>query len=172
MPTPFDDQLDASVAEARERDASRLGPRERAVELLVGGGFLAVAVALVLFGLDGAPFDWGAAAIAVVALAAVSRVEFDVGVAYTRPLQLVLVPMLFILPAAAVPLCVAAALTLAKAPETLMGRRPLGRVLMAAGDSWFAVGPAVVFLIATPGAPDGRDWPIYLAALLSQFVID
>src|SRR5436190_8818362 len=174
MPTPLDHQLDAehSLAAAREREARPLAPRERAVELVVGGGFLAVASALAALGVKGGSVDWSAAAICVFALAAVSRVEFDVGVAYTRPLQLVLVPMFFLLPPAAVPLCVATALTLAKTPEALLGRRPLGRALMATGDSWFAIGPALVFLAASPGAPDGRDWPIYLVALLSQFVLD
>jgi len=106
MPTPLDHQLDAehSLAAAREREARPLAPRERAVELVVGGGFLAVASALAALGVKGGSVDWSAAAICVFALAAVSRVEFDVGVAYTRPLQLVLVPMFFLLPPAAVPL--------------------------------------------------------------------
>ena len=174
MPTPLDHQLDAqqSLAQARERETARLAPRERAVEIVVGGGLVAAAVALAALALPDGSFRWEAAAICVVTLAAVSRVEFDVGVAYTRPLQLVLVPMLFLVPAAAVPLCVAAALTLAKTPEMLLGRRPIGRVLMATGDSWFAIGPALVFLAASPGSPDGRDWPIYLAALGAQFAVD
>src|SRR3954463_8455902 len=174
MPTPFDHQLDLqqALAQAREREATPLAPRERAVEFLVGGGLVALAAALAAFGVSGDTFDWSAAAICILALAAVSRVEFDVGVAYTRPLQLVLVPMLFLLPAASVPLCVAAAITLAKTPEMLLGRRPIGRVLMATGDSWFAIGPALVFLAASPGNPDGHDWPIYLAALVAQFALD
>jgi HD-GYP domain-containing protein (c-di-GMP phosphodiesterase class II) len=170
MTTPVDPQLEAQ--QSREREATGLGCRERAVELVFGGAFLAVAAALLLTELDRAAFDWGSAAIAIFALAAVSRVEFDAGVAYTRPLQLVLVPMLFLLPAAAVPLCVAVALTLAKLPESLVGKRPLGRALMSIGDSWFAVGPALVFLVASPGAPDGRDWPVYVAALAAQFAVD
>src|SRR3954453_18669023 len=174
MPTPLDHQLDAQQAlmQAREREAAPLSPRERAVELVVGGGFIAAAVALAVLALPSGSFHWGAASICVLALAAVSRLDFDVGVAYTRPLQIVLVPMLFLVPAAAVPLCVAAAPPLAKTPEMLLGRRPPGRVLMAAGDSWFAFGPALVFLAASPGSPDGRDWPIYLAALAAQFTLD
>src|SRR3954470_9651346 len=163
MPTPLDHQLDAqqSLARARAREAAPLAPRERAVEFVVGGGLVAAAVALAALALPSGSFHWGAAAICVVTLAAISRVEFDVGVAYTRPLQLVLVPMLFLLPPGAVPVCVAAALTLAKTPEWLLGRRPIGRVLMATGDSWFAIGPVLVFLATSPGVPDGTDWPIY-----------
>src|SRR3954469_20932141 len=142
MPTPLDHQLESqqSLAESRVREATRLAPRERAVELVFGGAFLAAAAALLLTGVDGKSFDPGAAAITIFTLAVVSRVEFDAGAAYTRPLQLVLVPMLFLLPAATVPLCVAVALTLAKLPEALVRKRPLGRALMSVGDSWFALG--------------------------------
>jgi HD-GYP domain-containing protein (c-di-GMP phosphodiesterase class II) len=84
----------------------------------------------------------------------------------------VLIPMLFVLPAESVPLCVAAALILGKLPEVLLRRRPAGRLLMAAGDSWFAIGPALVFAIASPGAPDGNDWPVYVLALAAQLVFD
>jgi HD-GYP domain-containing protein (c-di-GMP phosphodiesterase class II) len=80
--------------------------------------------------------------------------------------------MLFVVPARTLPLCVAAALVLAKVPEASLGRRPWGKVLMRVGDSWFAVGPALVFLVASPGRPDGHDWPIYLAALGAQFAFD
>jgi putative nucleotidyltransferase with HDIG domain len=88
------------------------------------------------------------------------------------PLQLVLVPMLFVLPPAAVPLCVVAGLMLGKLPEVLLGRRPPGRLLMAFGDSWFALGPALVFAAFAPGPPDGHDWAIYLLALAAQFGFD
>src|SRR3954454_17073931 len=174
MPTPLDHQLDAqqSLAQARERETAPLAPRERAVEIVVGGGLVAAAVALAALALPNGALQWDAAVICVVTLDAVSRVEFDVGVAYTRPLQIVLVPMLFLVLAAAVPLCVAAALTLAKTPEMLLWRRAPGRVFMAAGESWFAFGPALVFLASSPGNPDGRDWPIYLAALVAQFAFD
>jgi putative nucleotidyltransferase with HDIG domain len=80
--------------------------------------------------------------------------------------------MLFVLPAPAVPLCVAVALMLPKLGDALLGRRPIGRSFMAFGDSWFALAPALVFTAAGMRAPDGHDWPLYLAALLAQFAID
>jgi putative nucleotidyltransferase with HDIG domain len=174
MPTPLDHQLETqhSLAEARERDVTPLGPRERRVELAAGGGFLAAAVAFVVLNGGAAGLDWASLAITVFALAAVSRIEFEVGTTYMLPVELVLVPMLFVLPPAVVPLCVAVALVLAKVPEAVLGRRPWGKVLMRIGDSWFAVGPALVFLAASPGRPDGHDWPIYLAALAAQFAFD
>jgi HD-GYP domain-containing protein (c-di-GMP phosphodiesterase class II) len=174
MPSRLEHQPAAqqSLEESRVREMSRLSPRERFVEIGAGGGFLVTAVTLLLLEGDRGRLDWSAVLIVVLSLAAVSRVEFEVGSTYTMPLQLVLVPMLFIVPPAALPLCVAVALVLGKAPEVLFGRRPLGRVLMKVADSWFAVGPALVFLIASPGRPDGHDWPIYLAALAAQFAFD
>jgi putative nucleotidyltransferase with HDIG domain len=160
-----------ALEEWRVREVSPLTPRERIVELAAGGGFLVAAGALLLLG-RAAAFDGGPALIAVIALAALSRIEFEVGSNYMIPTELVLVPMLFVVPPAAAPLCVAAALALGKVPEALLGRRPWGKVLMRLGDSWFALGPALVFLAASPGHPDGHDWPIYLAALAAQFAFD
>jgi HD-GYP domain-containing protein (c-di-GMP phosphodiesterase class II) len=174
MPSRLEYQPDAqrTLEESRVRETSRLSARERLVEIGAGGSFLATAVALWLLEGTANRLDWGALIVAVLSLAAVSRVEFEVGSTYTMPLQLVLVPMLFLVPPAALPLCVAAALVLGKTPEALVGRRPSGRVLMKIADSWFAVGPALVFLIAAPGRPDGHDWPVYVAALGAQFAFD
>jgi HD-GYP domain-containing protein (c-di-GMP phosphodiesterase class II) len=160
------------LEESRVRRESRVSPRERLVEVVVGGGFTAAAVALLLATDSARPLDWGAAVITVAALALASRVAFEVGSTYTVPLQLVLVPMLFVLPPEAVAPCVAAGLTLGKLPEVLVGRRPPGRLLMALGDSWFALGPALVFAVAAPGRPDGGDWPVYVLALAAQFGFD
>jgi HD-GYP domain-containing protein (c-di-GMP phosphodiesterase class II) len=162
----------ASYEEARTRRVSRLTRRERAVEVAIGGSFLLAALALVLLGDGMRPFRWADAAIAIVSLGAASMVVFEVGSTYTMPVQLAFVPMLFVLPAPAVPLCVAAALMLPKVADALLGRRPIGRSLMAFGDSWFALAPALLFTLAGAGSPDGRDWPLYVAALLAQFAID
>jgi HD-GYP domain-containing protein (c-di-GMP phosphodiesterase class II) len=156
----------------RVREVSPLAARERVVELGVSAAFLATAAALLLSAMPAGGFDWAGALITTFALAAVSRIEFEVGSNYMIPTELVLVPMLFVVPPAALPLCVAVALVLAKVPEALLGRRPWGKVLMRVADSWFAVGPALVFLAASPGRPDGHDWPIYLAALGAQFALD
>jgi putative nucleotidyltransferase with HDIG domain len=173
LPSPDQQSPDVQRAleQSRDRQTSRLSPRERAVETLIGGGFAAAALGLILvFG--GGAVDWPTAAVAVVALAAASRVVFDVAASYTTPLQLVLVPMLFLVPPATVPLFVALGLALGKLPEVALGRLAPGRVLLSLGDSWCAVGPALVFAIARPGAPDGHDWPVYVAALASQLACD
>jgi putative nucleotidyltransferase with HDIG domain len=163
--------VEQALEASQARRQSGLTRRERAVEAVVGGGFLAVAAAFLVLA-PTAGLDLAAAPIVVVALAAASLVTFDVASAYTMPLQMAFVPMLFVLPAGVVPLCVAAGLLLGRLVTLAAERRPPSRALMAVGDSWFAVGAALVFAIAQPGAPDGRDLPVYLAALAAQFAGD
>ena len=46
------------------------------------------------------------------------------------------------------------------------------RVLQSLGDSWYAIGPALVLSLAAPGGVDWTSWPIYVAALGAQFAVD
>src|SRR3954471_23103344 len=94
------------LEQARRRSLRRLDRRERLVELAVGGGFLLSALALAILGDSGRSFEWPTAAMIVIALGAASMVTFEVGATYTMPVQLVFVPMLFVLPAETVPLLV------------------------------------------------------------------
>jgi HD-GYP domain-containing protein (c-di-GMP phosphodiesterase class II) len=160
------------LEQARRRRVRPLDGRERLVELVVGGGFAVAAAALAVLGGGTSGFDWSSAAMAVLVLAAASMVTFEVGATYTMPVELVFIPMLFVLPPAVVPLCVAIALTLPKLCAGVAGRRPLDRAFMAFGDSWFAMGPALVLVAAGPGGPSGQRWPVYVAALAAQFAVD
>jgi putative nucleotidyltransferase with HDIG domain len=162
----------ARLEESRARQWSPLTRRERLVEMAVGGTFVAASTALLLLGSHGQPVQWRNLVIAVLALAVVSRVEFEVGSCYTMPLQLVLVPMLFLVPPSLFAPCVAVALLAGKLPEVFMAKRSPGRALLAVGDAFFALGPALVFVVAAPGPPQGDAWPTYLLALAAQFLFD
>ncbi len=70
------------------------------------------------------------------------------------------------------PLLVAIGLTIGLAPAIASRRVHVSRVLTAPGNTWYALGPALVFVLADPGAPSLGDWPIYLAALTAQFAVD
>ncbi len=94
--------------------------------------------------------------------------QFDIGAGFTVPTQAVFVPMLFALPVSLVPLLVALSLALGMAPAILRGSMPVSRVLNVPGNSWFALGPAVVLALAHDHSPDGR-WGILLLALSAQF---
>ena len=111
-------------------------------------------------------------ALLVVSYAVLSRVEFELGSGTVLPTELVLVPMLFLVPAAEVPLLVALAFILGGLPDMLRGRLHAARILVRLAYSWHSIGPALVFLIANPGAPSWHDWPIYALALGSQFALD
>jgi HD-GYP domain-containing protein (c-di-GMP phosphodiesterase class II) len=114
----------------------------------------------------------GVAAALVLAYALLSRVEFEIGGGSAVPTQLALVPMLFVLPAAWVPLAVAAGYLLASLVDLARGTLHLQRVLVLMSSSWYAVGPALVLILA--GEPDAawQDWPLYLTALGAQFAFD
>src|SRR5205085_5403387 len=130
-------------------------------EMLVAVAFLVVAVALAVL----APGRGGGApavALLFTALYAVtSRIEFDVAAGYGMPTQLVLVPMLYAVPPGWVPLLVAGGFVLGKLPSYVGGSRSSDRVIEAVANSWHAVGPAAVFVLAgVVGGPRWSQWPV------------
>jgi HD-GYP domain-containing protein (c-di-GMP phosphodiesterase class II) len=156
--------------EARCRVSGPLQPRELRGELVTGLAFLGVAV--VLFA-DAAKDENPLLAVALlVAYALASHIRFDVGAGYTVPTQLALVPMLLLLPPQAVPLLVLGGNLLSELPDYVRGRRHPQRALVAFGNSWHAVGPALVLMAAGQPSLDIKHWPVYLAALLAQFAFD
>ena len=158
--------------EGRERQASE---RELLVDAVAGALFVVAATALLLAG-GGVHLHAGAAAgtaallIAVYAL--VARIEFPVGAGYVVPTQLVLVPMLLVLPPAAVPAAVGAGMVLGNAVDWMFGRVPPRRVLSAVPDSWHAVGPAVVLLLAGSPTIGFDQLPLLAVALAAGCLVD
>jgi len=154
--------------EARSR---RLPRRELLTALAAGGLFLLAAGALLLPHGATTGFDPIVAATLVGLYTLVSRVEFPVGAGYVVPSQLVLVPMLVLLPPATVPPLVCAGLIVARL-SNWAGRGSAQRVLFSIADAWHALGPAAVLLLA--GAPqlDLANLPLLGAALLCGFLFD
>src|SRR5437867_7272977 len=100
------------VEAARTRRARALADRDLRASLVVGGAFLAATLALAaLLSSQRSPTPFEVVGF-VVAYAFVARVEFEVGPGMAVPTQLVLVPMLFVLPLGVVPACVACGLAL------------------------------------------------------------
>ena len=155
-----------------ESSVAPLSSRERLVEGLAAAAFLAVVIPLAVLTDSGEPFRPAVAIALVAAYALASRVQFAIGFGYTAPTQLIFVPMLFVLPPAVVPLLVLAGNALASAPDYLSRNKHPDRALLVVGDSWHAVGPALVFVAAGAGDFAWADWPIYLAALGAQFSFD
>jgi signal transduction histidine kinase len=169
---PSTEAVEQLLEAGRSSGARALDRREAAAELLVGGAFLVAAAAMAFLLPSDRPLEIGELLVFVLAYAAATRIQFDVGAGYVPPTQLVLVPMLFALPAYSVPLVVATGLLLGDVPDYVMGRRHGSRAVKGLGDSWHAVGPALVLGIAGTGAPAWQDWPVYLAALAAQVGCD
>ncbi|MBA3433359.1 MAG: GGDEF domain-containing protein [Actinobacteria bacterium] len=164
---------DASeIADARERRHSRLLGRERTVTLLLGSAFVFTATACAALIPSSRPFSVTVAALLVVVYAVVSQVEFEIGPGSAVPTQLVLVPMLFVLPLGAVPLCVAGGLLLGGVFERLRARRHGERVAVLLCSSWHSVGPALVIGVLAPGAPRWEHVSVYVLAFVAQCGLD
>ena len=159
------------VKDARDRNARPLENRERVGEAILAAGFMLVAIPMAfLFGSE--PADPTTAALLVAGFVIASRIKFETGAGYTNPTQLVFVPMLFLLPAASVPLFVAAANLIGELPDYLTGKRNPERALVTLGDCWYAIAPAAVLVVAGAESAVLTDWPIFVVALVAQFVSD
>jgi HD-GYP domain-containing protein (c-di-GMP phosphodiesterase class II) len=165
-------EADALIERARERASTPLGDRDRLASLLLGGSFLAVSVALAVVVNSSREAGISTVLVFVVSYAVASRVDFEIGTGSAVPTQLVLVPMLALLPVQYVPLCVLAGLLLGGLPEYVRGRVPLDRSVLRFVNSWHAVGPVLVLVAAGQPAPTLRHLPIYGLALAAQFAFD
>src|SRR4051812_45966958 len=159
------------LAQSRARPQQDLSSRELLNELGFGGAFLIAATALAAFS-DPQPFELDTALLVLIGMVLGARVVFEVGSAYTMPIQLAFVPALFVLPPASVPLLVAAALVVARSFDVVQGQLHMTRILNAFGDAWFSIGPALVVVIA--GSPSAKTVAagVLPAAFASQFVTD
>jgi putative nucleotidyltransferase with HDIG domain len=167
----LDPEADGLILASRERVAGRLADRDRAATALLAGAFVAASMALAL-GLDSARTPsllvlLGLAAAYVFAL----RIEFEIGTGSAIPTQLVLVPMLFLLPLGAVPLVVAGCLVAGYLLDSRDGVH-LDRVLLRLVNAWHALGPALVLGLAGESAPSWDHVWLYALALGAQWSFD
>ena len=169
--TPHTD-AEQLFARGRNRSQVRARGRERAVEQLTGGAFLLVAVAMALY--LGSPRSLDVVTVATLGVAYViaCRAKFDIADGYTVPTELVLVPMLFLLPTPVVPLVVSLSWLLGRLIDYATGRTSVHRAFHVFGDCWHAVGPALVIALAGAQVFSWDSWPVYLLALLAQFAFD
>src|SRR5919202_6201300 len=165
---------DESLIEAtRERVGRGLRGRELAFTSVAAVAFVAVATTLAATLPTERGVSPAVAAVLVVAYALALRVEFEVAIGAAVPSQLVLVPMLFLLPARDVPLFVAAGYFVAYLPNHFRRAWHPNRLLVHLASSWYAVGPAVVLALAGEPSPDWRrHGGIFVGALAAQFALD
>jgi HD-GYP domain-containing protein (c-di-GMP phosphodiesterase class II) len=167
-------EVERLIVETRERIRFGLLPRDRVVSFALAAGFIAASLAFVATTHTTRHPGVLTVLLYTALYGLLSRITFEVGVGYAIPIQLVLVPMLFVLPLPWVPLCVAAACILRDPEVLLTGRLTPSRLALRIASSWHALGPAVVLAFAAAPAnraPSWSAWPIYLAALAAQFVL-
>ena len=153
------------------RRAQRLASTDRQAELAVGGGFLLGALSLAIFAPQIGHLELWLAFAYLASAAAATQVRFDIAGGITVPIQVVFVPMLLAIPAALTPLLLMAAWAAGMLPAVLAGRLAPSRLLTAPGNSWFALGPALVLVLSGDHHP--IDHPAVLAlALSAQFAGD
>jgi HD-GYP domain-containing protein (c-di-GMP phosphodiesterase class II) len=160
------------IEEQRARRLNRIARRERLSLLISAGAFLLCAVAMAgLVPTDRSP---GAVAtlVLICAYALAFRLHFEIATGSAVPTQLVLVPMLFVLPTGIVPIAVAAGVILSSLTEYAGGGLHFERVFMRLVNCWHAIGPALVLALAGEPVPNLGHWPLYLAALGAQFALD
>jgi putative nucleotidyltransferase with HDIG domain len=167
-----DPYVEELLGNASGRAAAPLPRRDLCAELACGALLLAAVAALALL----APSERALEPIAALGLIAVfavaQQVQFEVGIGYTVPTQLVLMPMLILAPPALVPLLVAAGLLAGRLPSYLRGEVHVSRVAFVLPDAFYAVGPALVMALLGPAHVGLEDWPVLAVALGAQAVCD
>src|SRR3954454_18365428 len=159
-------------AESLVDEEAHLTRAEIRAESVVAGGLLAAI--LVLFLVD--PHAHGAdpwlfgLSVALLALSHAARI--DLPFAWTAPVQLALVPVLFLLPAWLVPVSMMSAVVIARIPDVVQGRTAPARLLLSPGNAWFTVGAAAVLLAAGSPTPQEAGLPLLALMLCGQVVTD
>jgi HD-GYP domain-containing protein (c-di-GMP phosphodiesterase class II) len=176
LTTPGDAQSSLAVEELT-RDArdlfeqGRLERRARAAFSTVAIVLVAVAAVSAVFLRRGPHFSWTTAVVYLLLYAVVSRVEFEIGTGAAIPTELVLVPMLFALPVGVVPAVVALGLV-AGALANRSTPVSLDRLILLVASATQTLGPTLVLALAGGTPLRWSAWPIYLAALASQFAVE
>jgi putative nucleotidyltransferase with HDIG domain len=171
-PRLLDPEEQRVIEERRARRLHRLARRELFSFVVSAAGFAAAGTLLAVLVPSHRHPSVGVVVLLVAAYAAAFRLDFEIGSGSTVPTELVLVPMLFVLPLGWVPFAVAAGVMLGSLDEHVRGSLSLARVPMRLVVAWHAVGPAIVLGIVGERGPRLSDWPLYLLALLSQFAVD
>lgn len=160
------------VVEARARRARPTSARDLATSSFLAGSFLLSAILLAANLPDDRPLSVPSLVALVFGYALVSRVDLEVGTSSAIPVQLVFVPMLFLLPLPVVPLAVAAGNVLGALPELLDGTvHPTWATVLVA-RSWFSLGPVLVLSLVPAHGWSWDSAPVYLWALASQLAFD
>ena len=145
---------------------------EARIELLLVIGLAAAIAGLYVAAPAGSTADPPLFALSVALIALVHFARFDLRLAWTAPVQLAVVPTLFLLPPWLVPVAMAAGIVVSRVPAVVRGEAEPTRLLLCPGNAWFTVGPAAVLVAAgSPGAAEAGFF-VLVAMLAAQIGTD
>jgi HD-GYP domain-containing protein (c-di-GMP phosphodiesterase class II) len=168
----LDLDVQRSIEERRAWRLRELAAGERTSLAISNALLVAVVVAAVVLIPSERPLSVLSIALLVGAYAVAFGFDFEIGIGSVVPTQLVLVPMLFVLPVGIVPLAVLLAIMTASTVDVARGRLHPGRLPLRFSSAWHAVGPALVLGLAGESDPTLSAVPLYALALLAQFAFD
>jgi HD-GYP domain-containing protein (c-di-GMP phosphodiesterase class II) len=160
------------IAAMRERRPHGLAGRDLQFSLVAAAGFAVfatLAALLVHSTVDASPL---VIVTIIGAYALAATVEFEVGDGSAVPTELILVPMLFVIPLGLVPACVMAGLLLADVPRYVRREAHPERAVVLFVSGWHVAGPVIVLAAFGETTPQLSHWPVYALALLAQFAFD
>jgi HD-GYP domain-containing protein (c-di-GMP phosphodiesterase class II) len=170
----YETRADESLLQlGQQRHLASDDPRRlRITETSAAAVFIALGVALAVFGASDRSLSISALVVSVVAYLVAEHVRYPVGSAWTAPTQLVFVPMLFVLPTPYVPLVVGACSLADQVPNALRGQLSATRAFARIADAFYAVGPVVVLMLFDAQIFAWSNLPIYLLAFVAQVGFD
>jgi len=168
----FDPALEEQIAAGRQRDRSRLVGREAFGRAVLVALFLVTALPVAAFADSDRSAPWWLYGGFVLAYAVFSSIHIEVGSGIAVPTELVLVPMLFELPAHYVPLVVAVGLLAQALPSVARGGLSIGRAAVLPANALFSVAPACVMLVAGEPQANSDEAVVLALVLIAQFAAD
>jgi HD-GYP domain-containing protein (c-di-GMP phosphodiesterase class II) len=169
----LDPAVEDAIGDLRARQPRSLARSEMLSSLVLGGGFLvATVLAVLLLPASQRQPDALVVVLLVAAYGISFRLDFEVGTGSAVPTQLVLVPMLFVVPLAWVPALAAAGILLGGAIDFMRSEVHLERAFLPLVNGWYVFGPIAVLSAAGEAPPALASVPLYIAALAAQFAVD
>jgi HD-GYP domain-containing protein (c-di-GMP phosphodiesterase class II) len=169
----LDPAVEHAIGDLRARRPRSLAARERFSAFVLGGAFLAAAaLTAALLPSSDRHADALVVVLFVAAYGAAFRLDFEVGTGFAVPTQLVLVPMLFVVPLAWVPSLVAGGILLGGVIDYARRAIHIERVFLSLVNGWYVFGPVAVLSAAGEAPPALATVPIYIGALAAQFAVD
>jgi HD-GYP domain-containing protein (c-di-GMP phosphodiesterase class II) len=162
--TPADEDL--AVVEAHP------SAKELRADLVILVGLVGAVVALYVFGPDTVPADPLMVLLCGTLITLAIGARFDLPLGWTAPVQLALVPTVFLLPPWLVPVTMAAAIFASRVPDAVRGKTAPWRLLITPGNAWFTVGPATVLALGGSPGPAEAGALLLVAMLAAQIGTD